>query len=95
MTFHETQSATRQAVPAGAAAQDRTPGDQMETSWSSVDGGESDPGRTNDLLKARVLAGEPIVITKFLAGDDLRTHMRAIDDLIGDLGVPVTVIYTP
>jgi len=53
------------------------------------------PPRDFDALKTHVSAGEPIVITRSLQGEELRDHMATIDALLRELGVPVTVIYTP
>ena len=95
MTIDGALPTRKPAAPTSDTAQDRTAHDQGTESRDCADDLESRHKRATSSLKARVLAGKPIVITKLLAGDDLENHMRTVDDLIGDLGVPVTVIYTP
>ena len=46
-------------------------------------------------MRARALAGLPIVVTHALAGDTLQSHVEAIDTLLHELGLPIAVIYTP
>ena len=48
-----------------------------------------------ETMRARTLAGLPIVVTHALAGDAWQSHVEAIDTLLQELGLPIAVIYTP